>query len=496
MDRAGAYDVAIVGAGNSALTAALAAREQGAQVLVLEKAPIHRRGGNTYFTGGVFRFAFQDLDAIRALLPDLPVAELANVEVDGYAEAEYYSDIMRVTEGLADPTLTQVLVDGSNSTMRWLRSKGMRFEPVYGPALDEGRRRFSGGVVLQARGGGRGLSEQLFDASARAGVEVRYEHQATRLIVGGDGGVSGVRARGPSGFETVTARAVVLACGGFEANPEMRARYLGPDWDLVKVRGSRFNTGDGIRMALEIGAQPAGHWSSCHAVTCDVNAPDFGDWEVVGLHQKHSYQLGIVVNVRGERFLDEGADFASYTWARYGRELLLQPQRVAFQLFDAKVADLLSDEYRIPQATRVEASTIEGLATALDLDGEALAKTVVEFNAAVRAGDFNPNVLDGKGTSGLQIPKSNWALPLDTPPYTAYPVTCGIAYAFGGLKIDAKSSVLDNRDHQIPGLYAAGGMVGGLFYYNYPGGSGLCAGSVFGRIAGSSAAEEAAGRSA
>ena len=132
MDRAGAYDVAIVGAGNSALTAALAAREQGAQVLVLEKAPIHRRGGNTYFTGGVFRFAFQDLDAIRALLPDLPVAELANVEVDGYAEAEYYSDIMRVTDGLADPTLTQVLVDGSNSTMRWLRSKGMRFEPVYG----------------------------------------------------------------------------------------------------------------------------------------------------------------------------------------------------------------------------------------------------------------------------------------------------------------------------------------------------------------------------
>lgn len=280
----------------------------------------------------------------------------------------------------------------------------------------------------------------------------------------------------------------MLACGGFEANPEWRARYLGPDWELARVRGTRHNTGDGIRMALEIGAQPYGHWSSCHAVAWDLNAPEFGDRKVLDLFQKHSYPLGIIVNLRGERFVDEGADFRNLTYAKYGREILRQPQRAAFQLFDQKVVPLLREEYRIREATRAEAATLEELARKLEIDPRGLVRTVEAFNRAVQPGEFNPAILDGKGTRGITPPKSNWALPLDTPPFVGYAVTCGITFTFGGLRITPSAEVLDLEDRPVPGLYAAGELVGGLFYHNYPGGAGLMAGAVFGRIAGQGAA--------
>jgi tricarballylate dehydrogenase len=268
----------------------------------------------------------------------------------------------------------------------------------------------------------------------------------------------------------------------------MRTRYLGAGWELAKVRGTRFNTGDGIRMALDAGAMPYGHWSGCHAVAWDLNAPPYGNRGIGDLYQKHSYPFGIVVNVDGERFVDEGADFRNYTYARYGREILRQPQRAAFQIFDAKVTHLLRDEYRIPQVTKAQADTIEGLAGALGVDVGGLARTVHAFNAAVQPGEFDPAQLDGKCTEGIAPPKSNWAMALDTPPYAGYAVTCGITFTFGGLHIDAEARVLDEEERPIVGLYAAGELVGGLFYHNYAGGSGLMAGAVFGRIAGARAA--------
>jgi tricarballylate dehydrogenase len=281
---------------------------------------------------------------------------------------------------------------------------------------------------------------------------------------------------------------VVLACGGFEANAEMRARYLGPGWDLAKVRGTKFNTGDGIRMALDAGAMAYGHWSGCHAVAWDLNAPPFGSRAMGDLYQKHSYPFGIVVNVDGERFVDEGADFRNYTYARYGREILKQPQRAAFQIFDAKTVPLLRDEYRIAQATKATAETIPALASALGIDVDGLVRTVEAFNASVQPAAFDPTRLDGKGTTGIAPPKSNWAQPIDTPPYAGYAVTCGITFTFGGLRIDAQAQVLDGDERPIRGLFAAGELVGGLFYFNYAGGSGLMAGAVLGRIAGASAA--------
>jgi tricarballylate dehydrogenase len=247
-------------------------------------------------------------------------------------------------------------------------------------------------------------------------------------------------------------------------------------------------------MALEIGAQPYGHWSGCHAVAWDLNAPEFGDRRVLDLFQKHSYPLGLIVNVRGERFVDEGADFRNYTYAKYGREILRQPLRAAWQLFDQKTVPLLREEYRIREVTRVEAPTLEELAKRCEIDPDGLARTVREFNAAVvEDRPFNPAILDGKGTRGITPPKSNWAQRLDAPPYVAYGVTCGITFTFGGLRVSLEAQVLDTEDRPIPGLFAGGELVGGLFYHNYPGGAGLMAGATFGKLAGEHAARAALG---
>jgi len=482
-------DVAVVGAGNAALCAALSALEQGARVLVLEAAPEGERGGNSYFTGGLFRFPFRGLDDIAALIPDLSEAEARSVELEPYSEEQFFEDVARLGEYRSDPELLSTLVSQAFPTLRWLRERGVLFTLAVGrQAFRVGERfRFYGALVVEAVGGGAGLVDSLFAAVRRRGGEVWFEARALALLTE-EGRVTGVRVRRQGAWLDVPARAVVLACGGFEANAEMRARYLGPGWDLARVRGTRYNIGDGIRMALELGAQPYGHWSGCHAVAWDANAPPYGDRKVGDLFQKHSYPLGIVVNRLGQRFLDEGADFRNYTYARYGAEILKQPGQIAFQIFDAKVLPLLRDEYRIPQATRAQADSLAELADRLGIEREGLLQTVAEFNAAVQGGEFNPAVKDGKGTRGIVPPKSNWALPLDTPPFVGYAVTCGITFTYGGVRIDGRGRVLDIYDRPIPGLYAAGELVGGLFYHNYPGGSGLTAGTVFGRIAGREAA--------
>jgi tricarballylate dehydrogenase len=496
MTQGNEYDVIVVGAGNAGLSAALSARESGGRVLVLEKAPEAERGGNTAFTGGLFRFAFNSIEDFRPLIPDYPEAELANVEVGRYTERDFANDLDRVTEGLSDPRLAQILTTQSRDTMLWLRQKGVRWLLALGRQAYrvEGKHRFFGNLILEANGGGAGLSDSLFAGAEREGVEVAYGTKATQLLSDQRGGVFGIEIQKPDGQrQQLRCKSAVLAAGGFEANREMRARYLGPDWELAKVRGTRFNTGDAIQMALDIGAQPYGHWSCCHAVAWDLLSNDVGDRTIGDLHQKHSYPLGLIVNRLGERFVDEGADYRNYTYARYGREILKQPGRQAFQIFDSKTIPMLRDEYRIPQATRGRANTIEELADSLTIDPAGLKRTVEAYNAAVQEGEYNPAVLDGKGTVGITPPKSNWALPLNEPPYEGYAVTCGITFTFGGLRINSEGQVLDGEERAIPGLFAAGELVGGLFYYNYPGGSGLMAGAVFGRLAGASAARAARG---
>ena len=489
------YDVIVVGGGNAALCAAIAAADQGAKVVVLERAPEAEAGGNSRFTAGAFRVAYDGVDDLKSIMPDLDDAEIANTDFGTYTEDQFFDDMFRVGQYRNDADLVELLVRRSLDTMKWMQDKGVRFVPIYGRQAFKvnGKFKFWGGLTVESWGGGPGLVDALTKRAIEQGVDVLYDTPALSLLHDGIN-VYGVKARRDGGITEMTAKAVVLASGGFEANPEMRTRYLGPGWELAKVRGTRFNTGDGIRMGLDIGAAPYGNWSGCHAVGWERNAPEFGDLTIGDSFQKHSYPFGIVVNALGKRFIDEGADFRNYTYAKYGREVLAQPGQYAWQVFDQKVHHLLRDEYRIKQVTKVEADTYEDLVERMgDVDRDGFLKTVSEYNAAVRTDvPFDPNVKDGRRTEGLATPKSNWANRLDEPPYTAFSITCGITFTFGGLRVNTGAAVLDNDLRPIPGLYAAGELVGGLFYFNYPGGTGLMSGAVFGRIAGASAGQAAA----
>ncbi len=483
--------VIVVGGGNAALCAAIAAAGEGARVTLLERAPEALRGGNSRFTAGAMRVVYGGVEDLKKLMPDLTEGEIARTDFGSYSAGDFYDDLGRVTHYRTDPALAEVLVEQSFDTLAWMHGEGVRFLPLYGRQSYEvdGRVRFWGGLTVEAWGGGPGLVDALTDIAGKKGVIIRYGTRATALVRD-RGRVTGVQVESDEGQDRYHADAVVLACGGFESSPTWRARYLGPGWDLARVRGTRFNTGDGIQMAVDIGAAARGHYSGCHAVGWDLNAPEYGDLAVGDGFQKHSYPLGIMVNNRGERFLDEGADFRNYTYAKYGAEILAQPQQAAWQIFDSKVSGMLRDEYRIREVTKVQADDLETLARKMEgVDAARLLSTIAEFNKAVdTAVPFDPTVRDGRGTPGLAVPKTNWANPLDTPPFEAYGVTCGITFTFGGLHVDAHARVIAQTGEPIPGLFAAGELVGGLFYFNYPGGTGLTSGAVFGRVAGRGAA--------
>ncbi len=489
-------DVVVVGGGNAAFCATLAARESGANVVMLERAPLEEAGGNSRFTAGAIRCVYDGVGDLRALMPDLSDAEVEQTDFGTYTEDQFFDDMGRITDYRCDPDLTELLVRRSRETLLWMRENGVRFQPIWGRQAFkvDGRFKFWGGLTVEAWGGGPGLVDALTDIADKAGVSIFYEARALSLVTD-DTSVTGVRVRHGGSVSTISASAVILASGGFEANHEWRARYLGPGWDLAKVRGTRFNTGDGIAMALEVGAAPYGHWSGCHSVGWDRNAPEFGDLAVGDGFQKHSYPFAIMLNANGERFVDEGADFRNYTYAKYGGVILSQPGQFAWQIFDAKVSHLQRDEYRIRQVTKVSADTLEDLVRKLDgVNPEAALATIADYNAAVRTDVlFDPNVKDGRGTQGLAVPKSNWANTIDEPPFEAFAVTCGVTFTFGGLRIDTTGNVLDTDLKPIGGLFAAGELVGGLFYSNYPGGTGLMSGAVFGRLAGTSAADASRG---
>src|SRR5690606_4303678 len=291
------------------------------------------------------RVAYRGADDLRRLMPELAPDHWARHDFGSYPESMFLADIVRVSDNRCDPTLAESLVSRSFDTLLWLRRHGVSFSPTCGQqAFDpEGVCKFWGGLPVGVRGGGQGLVDTLVDAATRAGVQIRYEHRAVGLLTDGRA-VTGVRVRHHGELRDLPADAVVLACGGFEANAEWRARYPGANWDLGRVRGTRFNVGGGIRMAADVDAIPWGTWSGSPAVAWDLNAPHFGTLEVGYRFQRHSYPFGIVVNAAGERFIDEGADFRPYTYAKYGREILRQPGMFACQVFDRKVSHLLRDE--------------------------------------------------------------------------------------------------------------------------------------------------------
>lgn len=488
-----AFDVIVVGGGNAGFTAAEAAASSGAHVALLEKESEESSGGNSFYTAGATRIVHAGLADLSDLVE--PDDRHHRTVVPPYTRENYLADLDKVTDGRNDSELSEVLVGDVSNTIRWLHSLGLKYRLMYERQAYErsdGSFLFWGGLHVGNVGGGEGLIADHRIAGDKLGVNVFYGSPVTDLLEE-NGRIVGVRTTGSEGMSVLRAKSTVLAAGGFESDPEMRAQYLGAAWARAKVRGTPANTGEVLAAALRHGAARGGDWTTAHSVQWDAFARhNESNRELTNRLTRQSYPLGILVNRAGRRFLDEGADFRNYTYAKYGRAVLEQPDSVAWQLFDASTRPLLGvAEYDMPGISVETADTIEGLARKIGVNEIALSKTVSDFNASVdRSKTFDPTIKDGRGAA-VNPPKSNWAVELSTPPYYAFAVTCGLTFTFGGIRADTAGRVLNENGNVVPGLYVCGEMLGGLFSGNYPGGSGLAAGIVFGRRAGLSAAHGA-----
>ena len=485
------YDVIVIGAGNAALSAALSAKDNGAEkVLVLEKASLKEKGGNSRYTNGAYRFAYDGFSDLKKVIPNLKNSN--SIDYGKYSVADFLRDMNKVTQGKTDKKLSKTLTSKSFETIHWLSKKGLKFTPIKGRQSFKvnGIMKYWGGLTLEVDGQGEKLIESMLKITKKNKIDIQYDTAAVDLIYE-DNIVKGVEVISKNKPKTILAKSIILACGGFESSSEMRTRYLGPGWEMAKVRGTKHNTGDGLTMALKIGASPFGNWSGCHAVFHDMNGPEFSDLKISNKYRKISYPWGIVLNADGDRFVDEGEDFRNFTYAKFGKEVIKQPNQIGWQIFDHKVRHMLYPEYDVKSATMVKANSIRELLSKItSINSQKALKTINEYNEAVKDEiKYDPTIKDGKCTEGLKINKTNWANKIDKPPYYAYGVTCGITFTFGGLRVNEKCQVLNKVMKPIKGLYAAGEMIGGIFYFNYPGGSGLTSGAVFGKIAGRSAAK-------
>ena len=456
--------VCVVGGGIAGLATAISARQSGAQVILIEKAPREGRGGNTRFADAQMRFPH----------------EADEYGVRDYTVDDMFEDLMRISRGRANPELIRTLCENARETAEWLTGMGLEWEKGYP---------HTAGYRRSPAAGGQGLVDLLYRRLESVGGIVAYETGAIDLIVTPERRIAGVRAIGPEGVTDILASGgVVLACGGFQANVEMRVRYLGRFADSLILRGSRYNTGEGLRMAMEAGAMPAGQWGDYHSAVLDARSPKIE----CGVTALYNYQMGIFVDKEGRRFLDEGEDFRDHTYVKFSKFIVEQAGGEAWCIFDQKAyqREEFARAWR-PVGPPLEANTLKELAEQMDMPAENFMETIGNFNSAVQPGEYDLDRLDGKRTLGITPAKSNWALPIDSPPYIAIPVTGGITFTFGGIKCDTTARVIDTRGQVMEGLYAAGEPMGEIFYYNYPGASSVIRGAVFGKIAGAHAAGRA-----
>jgi tricarballylate dehydrogenase len=456
------FDLAVVGGGNAALCAAIMAAEAGASVLILESAPVPYRGGNSRHTRN-FR-----------CLHHGPLSVLTG----SYEEDEYFNDLMLVTKGKTDEALARLVIRSSEECLPWMEAHGVRFQPSLSGTLSLSR---TNAFFL---GGGKALVNAYYNTVADLGVLVAYEAEVTHvhregdLITHLDVTIAGAPRR-------VRARAFVLASGGFQADLDWLARAWGPAARNFLIRGTPYNRGVVLRDMLDQGADSVGDPTQCHAVAIDGRAPQFDGGIVTRLD---CVPFSIVVNRDGERFYDEGEDVWPKRYAIWGRLVAAQPDQVGYSIIDAKSAGLFMPSVFPP----VQADSIEGLAVKMGLDPAALRRTVDGFNAACQPGPFHPTELDGLRTRGLNVPKTNWARPLDTAPYYGYQLRPGVTFTYLGLKVDARAQV-HTPDGPIRNLWAAGEiMAGSILGQGYLAGFGMTIGTVFGRIAGAEAASHVA----
>ncbi len=489
-------EIVIIGSGNAALCAAISALENGAEVIILEAAPKDEAGGNSMYTAGAMRFVYNNKNELLPLLDNPSDERIAKTEFGSYTKEHFQKDLLSFNNNKPLSLQQNILIDNSYETMLWLSSHEVKFDPIYSRQTFEkdGKFIFWGGLTLASEGEGVGLVKSELAAVLKLGGKILYSHKATELL-SEDGVIKGVVCDTPEGRKELMAGHVILACGGFEANKELRIRYMGQKWGESLVRGTKHNLGAGIMMALEQGAVMEGNLTGCHATPMDKNMPNHGNTDIPFIDRKNyrkiCYFLGIMINSKGNRFVDEGINFRNYTYAQFGEAILEQPDSFAWQIFDSKVENLLYAEYRFWDASSIEADTLEELVDKMDgVDKKQTLETILNYNNAVDSEvEFDPTILDGKSTIGLSLNKTNWANKLDHPPFKAFPVRCGITFTYGGLKVNKDAQVLNESDQPIAGLYACGELVGGVFYNGYPGGSGLTSGAVFGKIAGHTAAK-------
>lgn len=469
------YDVVIVGHGISGLSSAIAAHEAGANPVILEKSPRSDRGGHSQHAGGLFRFPMPDPGKAKEKFG-------LDSKPEQYSKQDFLDDLMEVSDGRADPDLCDVLIENANDAISWLTDHGLQWqivdntdEPGFGTTTG----------ALQVEGEGVGAVEDLSDRVEELGIDVLYDTEFRGVDTNEINEVSAAHALGPDGKITFDVNSIVICAGSYVSNSEKRTKYFGRDGEGYVVRGSRYNTGEALDAALDIGAKPAGEWGGAHQVMNDAAAPRVEG----GRSRINGYQYSAVLNSEGERFLDEGEDFLLKTYAKFGQRVYDQPGQKAFVVFDSKVDDFVVSQIDTEPVT---ADTLKDLFEKVGIKNvNAALETVEEFNAATQADDFDPHELDGNQTVDLDPNKSNWALPIDEEPYKCFPVKSAITFAFGGLKINTDSQVLDTREEPIPGLWAVGNSTAEFFYGNYPGGSALSRGATFGRIAGQNAAQNA-----
>ena len=460
--NASQYDIAVLGGGNAALSAALTAAERGARVIVLERAPRAFRGGNSRHTRN-----------LRCMHP-----APTDVLTDAYPEDEFMADLLRVTGGVTDQMLARIMIRASADLPRRMKRFGVRFQPSLRGTLHLGR---TNAFFL---GGGKALMNSAYAAAERLGVRIVYEADVVGLCIR-DGRFESVEVRMPQGAETITARTVVLAAGGFESNLDWLAEIWGEAASNFIIRGTPYNTGTVLRLMLDAGAEPVGDPSQCHAVAIDARAPKFDGGIVTRLD---SVPLGIVVNKHGDRFYDEGEDYWPKRYAIWGRLVAQQPDQIAYSIVDSKAIGRFMPSVFPP----IVANAIRELASTIGLPAGTLAATIERFNAAVRPGTFDHQTLDDCRTEGLIPNKTHWAQRLDTPPFHAYPLRPGITFTYLGVKVDEYARVV-MKGGLAENIFAAGEiMAGNILGRGYVAGVGMTIGTVFGEIAGRESSDMAA----
>ena len=464
MDPSRQYDLLVVGGGNAALCAALTARSLGLGVLIVESAPIAFRGGNSRHTRNMRTMHEAPLDVLT----------------DAYPEEEYWQDLVKVTGGLTDETLARLTIRRSEKHVPWMKRFGVRFQPPLGGTLQLAR---TNAFFL---GGGKALLNAYYAAAERLGVDIAYESEVVDLDLR-EGSFASVTVKKREAHQQIRAKAVVVASGGFESNLDWLREAWGPAADNFLVRGTPYNMGRVLKLLLDRGARAVGDPTQGHCVAIDARSPKFDGGIVTRVD---AVSFGIVVNARAQRFYDEGEDFWPKRYAIWGRLIAGQPDQIGFAIIDAKSIG----KFIPPVYPPLKARSIPELAALLELDAQALAKTVSEFNAAIRPGTFDHTILDDCSTVGIEPPKTHWARPIDTPLYYAYPLRPGITFTYLGVAVDANARVVLKDGKPSANVFAAGEiMAGNVLGKGYLAGIGMAIGTTFGRIAGEEAARRVCG---